>query len=146
MRNKRRCSAAVAYLRPAMKRPNLRVVIRALAHRVLFDGRRAIGLEFAQDGVVRRVLARREVILAGGSINSPQLLQLSGVGPGELLREHGIPVVHDLPAVGENLQDHLEFPHGLPGAPRQHLERGIAQPAIAGPRRASNGRSGGAAR
>ena len=103
----RRCSAAVAYLRPALKRPNLSVEIRALAHRVLFDGKRASGLEFAQDGVVRRVLARREVILSGGSINSPQLLQLSGVGPGELLRGHGIPLVHDLPGVGENLQDHL---------------------------------------
>ncbi len=107
VRNMRRCSAAVAYLRPALKRPNLSVEIRALAHRVLFDGKRASGLEFAQDGAVRRVLARREVILAGGSINSPQLLQLSGVGPGELLRAHGIPLVHDLPRVGENLQDHL---------------------------------------
>jgi choline dehydrogenase len=107
VRNMRRCSAAVAYLRPAMKRPNLRVEIRALAHRVLFDGKRATGLEYSQDGVVHRVRARREVLLAGGSINSPQLLQLSGVGPGELLREHGISVVHDLPGVGDNLQDHL---------------------------------------
>jgi choline dehydrogenase len=107
VRKMRRCSAAVAYLRPAIKRSNLRVEIHALAHRVLFAGRRAIGLELAQDGVVRRVLARRELVLAGGSINSPQLLQLSGVGPGELLRSHGIDVVHDLPGVGENLQDHL---------------------------------------
>jgi choline dehydrogenase len=107
VRNMRRCSAAVAYLRPAMKRPNLRVEIRALAHRVLFEGKRAVGLEYAQEGEVHRVRARREVLLAGGSINSPQLLQLSGVGPGELLRAHGIEVVHDLPGVGENLQDHL---------------------------------------
>ncbi|MGA8550586.1 MAG: GMC oxidoreductase, partial [Stellaceae bacterium] len=107
VRNMRRCSVAVAYLRPALKRPNLSVEIRALAHRVLFDGKSASGLEFAQEGVVHRVLARREVILSGGSINSPQLLQLSGVGPGELLRGHGIPLVHDLPGVGENLQDHL---------------------------------------
>ena len=107
VRNMRRCSAAVAYLHPALKRPNLRVVIRALAQRVLFEGRRAIGLEFARDGVVRRVLAHPEVLLAGGSINSPQLLQLSGIGPGELLRAHDIPVVHDLPGVGENLQDHV---------------------------------------
>jgi choline dehydrogenase len=107
VRNKRRCSAAVAYLRPALKRPNLRVEIRALVHRILFEGRRAVGLEFSQDEVARRVRARGEVILAGGSINSPQLLQLSGVGPGELLRTHGIEVVHDLPGVGENLQDHL---------------------------------------
>src|SRR5271166_4575416 len=107
VRNMRRCSAAVAYLRPAMKRPNLRVEIRALAHRVLFDGRRAVGLEYSRGGVLHHVRARREVLLAGGSINSPQLLQLSGVGPGGLLRSHGISVVHDLPGVGENLQDHL---------------------------------------
>jgi choline dehydrogenase len=107
VRNKRRCSAAVAYLRPALKRPNLKVETRALAHRVLFEGRRAVGLEYGQDGVVSRARARGEMILAGGSINSPQLLQLSGVGPGELLRAHGIAVVHDLPGVGENLQDHL---------------------------------------
>ena len=107
VRHKRRCSAAVAYLRPALKRPNLRVEIRALAQRVLFEGRRAVGLEYAQDGVVRHARARGEVMLAGGSINSPQLLQLSGVGPGELLRTHGITVVRDLPGVGENLQDHL---------------------------------------
>jgi choline dehydrogenase len=107
VRNKRRCSAALAYLRPALKRRNLRVEIRALAHRVLFEGRRAVGLEYRQDGVVRHARARAEVILAGGSINSPQLLQLSGVGPGELLRNFGIPVVQDLPGVGENLQDHL---------------------------------------
>jgi choline dehydrogenase len=107
VRRMRRCSAAVAYLRPALKRPNLAVEIRALAHRVLFEGRRAVGLEYAQHGAVHRVRARGEVILAGGSINSPQLLQLSGVGPGELLRSHGIAVVHELPGVGENLQDHL---------------------------------------
>ena len=107
VRNKRRCSTAIAYLRPALKRPNLRVEILALAHRVLFEGRRAVGLEYSQEGVVRRARARGEVILAGGSINSPQLLQLSGVGPGELLRAHGITVVHDLVGVGENLQDHL---------------------------------------
>jgi choline dehydrogenase len=107
VRNKRRCSTAVAYLRPALKRPNLRVEVRALAHRVLFEDRRAVGLEFSQDGVVRRVRAMGEVILAGGSINSPQLLQLSGIGPGELLRAQGIAIVRDLPGVGENLQDHL---------------------------------------
>ncbi len=107
IRKMRRCSAAIAYLRPAMKRPNLNVEIRAFAHRVLFEGRRAIGLEYARNGAVRRVRARREVLLAGGSLLSPQLLQLSGVGPGELLREHGIAVVHELAGVGDNLQDHL---------------------------------------
>src|SRR3954462_3090876 len=107
IRKMRRCSAALAYLRPAMKRPNLKVEIRAFAQRVLFDGKRAIGLEFVQNGTVRRVRARAELLLSGGSLLSPQLLQLSGVGPGELLREHGIPLVHELPGVGDNLQDHL---------------------------------------
>src|SRR5882672_8411279 len=107
VRKMRRCSAAIAYLRPAMKRPNLKVEIRAFAHRVLFEGKRAIGLEYVQHGAVRRVRARHEVLLAGGSLLSPQLLQLSGVGPGALLQQHGIAVVHELAGVGDNLQDHL---------------------------------------
>ena len=86
VRKMRRCSAAVGYLRPAMKRPNLTVETRAFAHRVLFDGKRAIGLEYEQNGAVRRIRAVREVLLAGGSLLSPQLLQLSGIGPGDLLR------------------------------------------------------------
>jgi choline dehydrogenase len=107
VRGLRRASTAVTYLRPAMKRPNLKVEIRALAQRVIFDGKRAIGLEYRQDGQVKRARARREVLLAGGSLQSPQLLQLSGVGPAALLREHGIDIVHELPGVGENLQDHI---------------------------------------
>ncbi|HTI80674.1 MAG TPA: choline dehydrogenase [Acetobacteraceae bacterium] len=106
VRNRRRCSAAVGYLKPVLKRPNLKVEIRALAHRVLTEGKRAVGVAFSQDGVMRKVRARREVLLAGGAINSPQLLQLSGIGPGALLQQHGIDVVHELPGVGENLQDH----------------------------------------
>src|SRR6185312_14129157 len=105
VRKGRRASTARGYLRPALKRPNLRVEVRALAHRVLMDGRRAVGVEFNQDGVLRQARARREVLLCGGSINSPQLLQLSGIGPGALLQEHGIAVAHDLPGVGANLQD-----------------------------------------
>src|ERR1700674_2819841 len=104
IRGMRRCSAAIAYLRPAMKRPNLTVEIRAFAHRVLFDGKRAVGLEYARNGAIRYVRARREVLLAGGSLLSPQLLQLSGIGPAELLHQHGIAVVHALPGVGDNLQ------------------------------------------
>jgi len=107
VRKGRRASTARGYLRPALKRPNLRVEIRALAHRVLMDGRRATGVEFSQNGVLRQVRVRREVLLCGGSINSPQLLQLSGIGPGALLREHGVEVAHDLPGVGANLQDHI---------------------------------------
>jgi choline dehydrogenase-like flavoprotein len=103
----KRCSAAVAYLHPAMGRPNLEVETRALASRVLFKGRRAVGVEFVRNGVTQVARAGAEVILAGGAINSPQLLQLSGVGPAALLREHGIEIVADLPGVGENLQDHF---------------------------------------
>jgi len=106
VRNRRRCSAAVGYLRPAMQRANLKVEVRALAHRVMLEGRRAVGVEYSQGGGMHQARARREVLLAGGAINSPQLLQLSGIGPGALLQQHGIAVVHELPGVGENLQDH----------------------------------------
>jgi choline dehydrogenase len=105
----RRCSAARAYLRPAIKRPNLEVRTNIAVSRVVFEGRRAVGVEYRHGSGQHAVHARREVILAGGSINSPQLLKLSGVGPATELRAHGINVVHDAPAVGENLQDHLEF-------------------------------------
>jgi choline dehydrogenase len=104
-----RCSAANAYLKPAMKRPNLTVRTGALATAIRFEGRRAVGIDYERGGVTETVGARREVILAGGPINSPQLLKLSGIGPATELRSHGIAVVHDLPGVGENLQDHLEF-------------------------------------
>jgi choline dehydrogenase len=106
VKNGQRCSAAVAYLHPAMDRPNLRVETEALAARVLFEGKRASGVEYSQGGETKIAKAAREVILAGGAINSPQLLQLSGVGPADLLKQHGIEVVADLPGVGENLQDH----------------------------------------
>ena len=105
-RRARRCSAAVAYLHPAMKRPNLRVMTEAFAEKILFQGRRACGVEFSRSGEKCTVRCRREVILCGGSLNSPQLLLLSGVGPKEDLSKLGIPVVHDLPGVGRNLQDH----------------------------------------
>jgi len=104
----RRWSAAMAYLKPVMHRPNLSVELRALTRRVLFEGKRAVGIEYEQNGRTHRVKATREVILSSGSINSPQLLQLSGVGNARELQALGIDVVHDLPGVGENLQDHLE--------------------------------------
>jgi choline dehydrogenase len=104
-----RCSAARAYLRPAMRRPNFRVVTQALATRILFEGRRARGVEYSRGGTTHRVRVDAEVILSGGPINSPQLLKLSGIGPAAELRSHGIEIVQDLPGVGENLQDHLEF-------------------------------------
>ncbi|MEU4878576.1 choline dehydrogenase [Streptomyces sp. NPDC021608] len=104
----RRLSASRAYLKPAMKRPNLTVRTRALVTRVLFEGKRAVGVEYRRGkGAPRRVHAK-EVVLCGGAINSPQLLQLSGVGNAGELASLGIDVVHDLPGVGENLQDHLE--------------------------------------
>jgi choline dehydrogenase len=106
VKNGRRCSAAVAYLHPAMNRPNLKVETRALASRILFEGKRAVGIEFSQGGQKRIARAAKEVILCGGTVNSPQLLQLSGIGSGALLQTHGIAVVSDLRGVGENLQDH----------------------------------------
>jgi choline dehydrogenase len=102
----RRCSAAVAYLRPAMKRPDVRVITKAETQRILFEGKRAVGVMFVQGGKRTIVKARREVIISAGSINSPKLLLLSGIGPAAQLAQHGIDVVHDLPGVGENLQDH----------------------------------------
>jgi choline dehydrogenase len=104
-----RCSAARAYLRPAMHRPNLKVLTHALATRVEFEGRRARALTYERGGRSFRVRIEREVLLCAGPINSPQLLKLSGIGPAAELSALGIGVVHDLPGVGENLQDHLEF-------------------------------------
>jgi choline dehydrogenase len=104
-----RSSASNAYLRPAMKRPNLRVLTGALAEAILFDGRRASGVRYRRRGAGETALAAREVIVAAGAINTPQLLKLSGVGPAEELKAQGIDVRHALPGVGENLQDHLEF-------------------------------------
>jgi choline dehydrogenase len=105
----RRSSSANAYLRPAIRRSNLAVRTRALATRILFEGQRAVGIRYERAGAPYEVRARREVLLCGGPINSPQLLKLSGIGPGAELQQHGIAVVRDRPGVGENLQDHLEF-------------------------------------
>ena len=102
----RRCSAATGYLRPAYQRPNLRIEVNAHATKVLFSGKKATGIEYRQDGRTCAASASREVILSGGAFNSPQLLQLSGIGPAALLAQHGIPVVQELP-VGEGLQDHF---------------------------------------
>ena len=103
---RRRASAARSYLRPAMKRPNLQVITGALVHRVLFDGTRAIGVEYSRNGSVQRVDAAGEVILAAGAIGSPHILQLSGVGDPEHLGRVGIDVHHALRGVGRNMQDH----------------------------------------
>lgn len=103
-----RWSTANAYLRPVMKRPNLDLRIRALARRVVFDGRRATGVEVEERGREYTAIADREVLVCTGAINSPQLLMLSGLGPADHLREHDIPVLQDMPGVGQDLQDHLE--------------------------------------
>jgi choline dehydrogenase len=103
-----RVSAARAFLKPAMQRPNLRVITHALAERVLFAGKRAVGVNFTQHGQRQTVKAAREVVLCGGAVNSPQLLMLSGIGPAAHLADMGIEVRHDLPGVGQNLQDHYQ--------------------------------------
>ena len=104
----KRWSAAQAYLHPVLKRPNLTTQDRAMTLRVLFEGDKAVGVEYEHKGEIKQVKATKEVILSGGAINSPQLLMLSGVGDEKHLKEHGIPLVHHLPGVGQNLQDHLE--------------------------------------
>ncbi len=107
-RGGRRASAAVAYLRPAKARPNLHVETSAMAERILFEGARAAAVTYRAAGIPRSARARREILVSGGAYNSPQLLQLSGVGPADLLRSHGIDVVLDAPGVGHDLQDHLQ--------------------------------------
>ncbi len=105
-RNGKRCSTAVGYLHPVRNRPNLQVVTGAHTQKVLFEGKRAVGVAYSQGGQDKVVRAKREVILCGGAIGSPQMLLLSGVGPAAELAGLGIPVVHDLPGVGKSLQDH----------------------------------------
>ncbi len=105
----KRCSTAVAYLRPARSRPNLQILTNAQATRIVFENNVAVGVTFVQKGQEVTLRANKEVILSGGAINSPQLLQLSGVGPASLLKQHGIEVIADSPDVGENLQDHLQL-------------------------------------
>jgi len=114
-RDGRRMSAARAFLRPAMKRRNVRVETNALATKILFDGKRAVGIEYEQNGRTHTASAGREVILAAGSVNSPQLLQLSGIGPAPLLQGLGIPMVHANANVGANLQDHVGINYTFKG-------------------------------
>ena len=133
----KRWTTAAGFLRPAMARANLHVETKATARRIVFEEGRAVAVEFMQEGKLRRISARREIVLAGGAVNSPQLLMLSGIGDGTALGQHGIAKVHHLPGVGRNLQDHPDFifgyasdsPHffgtSLKGIPR--LIRGIGQ-------------------
>uniref|UniRef100_A0AAQ4PRS5 Choline dehydrogenase n=1 Tax=Gasterosteus aculeatus aculeatus TaxID=481459 RepID=A0AAQ4PRS5_GASAC len=105
----KRWSTASAYLRPVLGRPNLKAEVRCLTTKILFDGKRAVGVEYTQKGQTKRVFADKEVIISGGAINSPQLLMLSGVGNADDLKPLGVSVVQHLPGVGSNLQDHLEL-------------------------------------
>ncbi|GAB2879272.1 FAD-dependent oxidoreductase [Pseudoduganella ginsengisoli] len=108
-KNGERCSAAKAYLAPNRQRANLHIVTHAVSSRILLEGRRAAGIAYFQGAQLCTVKARREVVIAGGAFGSPQLLMLSGIGPRAELQAHGIPVVHDLPGVGQNLQDHIDY-------------------------------------
>ncbi len=108
MRDGRRCSSAAAYLKPAKNWPNLTVLTNCPARKLVIDGHRTVGVEVERNGQGETIKARREVILSLGALASPQLLMVSGIGPGRDLREHGIDVVVDLPGVGQNLQDHLQ--------------------------------------
>ena len=109
VKNGVRWSTANAYLKPALKRPNLTLISGAMTQRILLEGKKAAGVEFFKDGELMTASANRDLILSAGPIASPHLLQLSGIGPGQVLQKAGIEVKHDLPGVGENLQDHLEF-------------------------------------
>ncbi len=102
-----RASSATAFLHPVSGRPNLKIITDAFATRILFEGARAVGVEYEVDGIRRTANARREIVLSAGAVHSPVLLQHSGVGPGALLQRFGKPVVKDMPGVGQNLQDHL---------------------------------------
>jgi len=108
-KNGQRCSAARAYIEPNLSRPNLKVVTGAQVGRVVFDGKRAKGVEFSRDRKAETVRARREVILSGGALQSPQLLMLSGIGNALDLKSVGVDLVHHSPGVGQNLQDHVDF-------------------------------------
>ena len=106
-RNGRRCSAATGYLKPALGRKNLTVETRCMVRRIVFEGARAVGVEYASDGKPRVARAGSEVLVAAGAIGTPKIMMLSGVGPAKHLRSHGIDIVRDLPGVGENLNDHF---------------------------------------
>jgi choline dehydrogenase-like flavoprotein len=127
VRAARRSSTAVAYLRPALRRPNLTLRTRVLTTRIVIEGGRAVGVEIVASGRVERVRAEREVIVSAGAIGSPRLLMLSGIGPADHLRSIGIDVVHDLPGVGGNLQDHLDL-YAIAECTGDHTYDGYVRP------------------
>lgn len=107
--NGERCSAAKGYITPNLDRPNLKVITHALTEKVLFEGKKAVGVAYSQGGSRLEIKASKEVILSGGAFGSPQIMMLSGIGSGEELRRHGIEVLHEAPGVGQNLQDHIDL-------------------------------------
>src|SRR5215813_9358975 len=125
----RRMSVAHCYIEPAMRRPNLTVITEAHINKVLLDGKRCIGVEYKRGGQVHKARAGREVIVSGGGVASPQILELSGIGSPEILKKHGIEVKHELPGVGENFRDHLNariiWRVKVPGASYNHMARGL---------------------
>ena len=132
VRHGERNSAFEAYLRPARSRKNLTVETAAFATRLSMEGKRATGVEYERAGSIQKALAAREVILAAGAISSPQLLMLSGIGPAEHLRQHGIPVVADVPGVGENLHDHVSAQLTYRTSPQNSLNRELSGLAVLG--------------
>lgn len=120
-----RCSTANAYLKPIMHRSNLTVITNALTRRIVLEGKKAVGVEYEHNGQVQQVMANREIILSAGAIGSPHIMQMSGIGPSEVLKEAGIDVLHELPGVGENLNDHLEsviqYETNLPVSLNRHM-------------------------
>ena len=112
IKNGKRCSGAVAFLKPVLRRPNLTAITRAHVTKIIFDGNKAIGVEYIKNGKIQTVRSKKEIILSAGAFQSPQILMLSGIGDPNILKEHGIDVVHELKGVGKNLQDHLFFPIG----------------------------------
>ena len=126
-RNGERCSAAAAYLHPVMSiRPNLKIITGAHASRIIFEGKRAVGVNYIKNGITQQVKAKHEILLCGGAFQSPQLLQLSGVGRSEDIQKHHIEMVHELPGVGQNLQDHLDFILGYKSKDTDNFGIGIA--------------------
>ncbi len=123
LRKGERCGSAAAYLRPIRQRRNLRIMTGAHVRRILFDGQRATGVEFERYGIIGRVQAAREIVVSAGTYGSPQILMLSGVGPAAELGRHGIAVVHDLPGVGQNLQEHVRLAHQYDAAPPHSFAR-----------------------
>lgn len=119
----KRCSGAVAFLKPVLKRSNLTAMTRAHVTKIIFEGKKAVGVEFTKNGKIQIIRANKEIILSAGAFQSPQILMLSGIGDSKVLKEHSINVVHELKGVGQNLQDHLFFPIGC----EANIQEGINQ-------------------